>query len=80
MVYNLLNLPILREMADSNTGKTAINFEPLDENTLADESESGDFFEDTVEGGLVENDRVLGLVLHSALGPLLLLCGLATAG
>ena len=64
-------------MTDSNTGKTAIDFEPLDEDALADETEGGDFLEDTVVCRLVKNDGVLGLVLHLSLGPLLLLCGLA---
>ena len=79
MVYNLLNLPILREMADSNTGKTAVDFETFDKDTLADEAEGGDLLQNTVVGRLVEDDGVLGLVLDLSLGPLLLLCGLAAA-
>lgn len=74
MVYNLLNLPILCEMADSNTGKTAVDFETFDKDTLADEAEGGYFFKDTVVGGFVQSHSVLSLILDLSLGPLLLLC------
>ena len=79
MVYNLLNLPILREMADSNTGKTAVDFETFDKDTLADEAEGRDLLDDAVVQSLVERDGVLGLVLNLALRPFLLLCTLAAA-
>jgi hypothetical protein len=68
------------EMPDSNASQAAVDFEALDENALADEFEGGDFLQDTVVGGLVEDDGVLGLVLDLSLGPLLLLRGFTTAG
>lgn len=67
-------------MADGYTGKTAVDFEPFNENALADEFEGGDFLQNSVESGLVECNSVDGLVLDLSLGPLLFLCGLASAG
>lgn len=73
MVHNRLDQAILLQMPDSDTGQRAIDFQTLDEDALADEFEGGDFLHDTVKGGLVEADGVLGLILDLALGPLLLL-------
>ena len=77
MVNNLLDLPILLQMPDGNTRKTAIDLQPLDEDALADKSEGGNFLNDAVKGGLIEGDGVLGLILDLSLGPLLFLCGFA---
>ena len=79
MVYDLLDLALLRKMADRNTGERAVDFETLDEDGLGDVSEGGDFLKDTVVGGLVKGDGVLGLVLDLSLGPLLLLGGFTAA-
>ena len=74
MMYDPLDSSFLLKVTDSDTGQAPTNFETFNENTLADEFESGDFFEDTVVGNLVKRDRVLGLVLDLSLRPLLLLC------
>ena len=79
MMHDLLNLSLLRQMANRNTRKGSINLEPLDEDRLRDEAEGGDLLHDTVVQRLVKGDGVLGLVLDLALGPLLLLGGLAAA-
>ena len=78
VMHNPLNGSFLLKMANSLAGQTTANFETFDKNTLTDEFESGDFFEDTVVGGLVKRDRVLGLVLDLSLRPLLLLCSFPT--
>lgn len=78
-MHNGLDKLLLLEVADGNAGERAVDLETLDEDALADELEGGDFLQDTVVGVLVEDDGVLGLVLDLSLGPLLLLCGLATA-
>ena len=77
MVDNALDEALLLEVADGDTGQRAVDFETLDEDGLGDEAEGGDLLDDTVKGGLVEDDGVLGLVLDFALGPLLLLGRLA---
>lgn len=77
MVHNALDLSIPLQVLDRNTSERAANFETLNEDGLGDELEGGCLLHDTVESRLVEDDGVLGLVLNFALGPLLLLCGLA---
>jgi hypothetical protein len=67
-------------MPNSNTSETTVNFESLDEDGLGDESEGGNFLQDTVVGGLVERDGVLGLILDLSLGPLLFLGGFSSRG
>ena len=74
-----LDLTLLLQVSYGNTRQRTVDFQSLDKDGLGDETEGGDFFEDTVVGGLVEGDGVLGLVLDLSLGPLLLLCGLAAA-
>lgn len=80
VVNNPLNQAILLQMPNGYSRQASIDLQPLDEDTLADEPEGRDFLEDTVEGGLVENNSVLRLVLNLSLGPLLLLCSFAAAG
>jgi len=75
-----LNLTLLLQVLDSKSCKTAVDFEPLNEDTLGDETESGNFLYDTVVGGLVDVDNVLGLVLDFSLGPLLLLGSFSATG
>ena len=77
MVHNPFDLSLLLKMPDSNPCKTPIDLQPFDKNALADELESGDFFQDTVVRGFIKGDGVLCLVFYFSLGPLLLLCGLA---
>lgn len=60
-------------MSDSNASETPVDFQAFDEDALADETESGDFFYDTVISWLVECNGVLGLVLDFSFGPLLFL-------
>ncbi len=79
MVHNALDRPLLLQVPDGHACQGAVDFQTLDEDGLADEAEGGDLLNDAVEGRLVEDDGVLRLVLNLALGPLLLLCGLAAA-
>ena len=79
MVYDPLDLTLLLQVPDGYPGETPIDFQPLDEDGLADEAEGGDLLHDTVEQDLVECDGVLGLVLDLALRPFLLLSSLAAA-
>ena len=69
---------LLFQMPDSNASQASVDFETLNEDTLADEFEGGDFLQDTVVHGLVEVDSVLGLILDLSFRPLLLLSGFAT--
>lgn len=78
-MYNGLDKLLPLEVADGNAGERAVDLETLDEDALADELEGGDFLQNTVVGGLVEDNGVLGLILDLSLGPLLLLRGLASA-
>lgn len=80
MVHNLLDLTLLGQMPDDDSSKTAVDLESFDEDGLGDESESGDFFQDTVVRGFVEDDGVLCFVFDFSFGPLFLLGGLAASG
>lgn len=79
VVNNALDMSLSLQMVDGYTGETAVDFEPLNENALADEAEGRDFLEDSVICGLVQDNGMLRLILHLSLRPLLLLCGF-TAG
>ena len=79
VVHDPLDLTLLLQVPDCYPRQGAVDFQPLDEDGLADEAEGGDLLQDTVVGGLVEDDGVLRLVLDLALGPLLLLGSLAAA-
>jgi len=79
VVHDPLDCPLLLQMPDGDTSQTSIDFQPLDEDALADESEGGNFLHYTVVGGLVKNDGMLGLILDLSLRPLFFLCGFATA-
>lgn len=80
MVNNPLDLALLLQMPNGYPRQAPVDLQPLDEDTLADKPEGRDFLDDTVVGGLVEDNSVLRLVLNLSLGPLLLLCSLAAAG
>ena len=62
-------------MTNSDTGKTAVYFEPLNEDALADETESRNFFKDSIVCGFVQDNSMLRLILHLSLRPLLFLRG-----
>lgn len=76
-MHNALDLTLLLQVPDCDTSQRAVDLETFDEDALADELEGGDFLQDTVVGGFVKGDGVLGLILDFSLGPLLLLCGFA---
>ena len=78
-MHNPLDLTILLQMPYGNTSQRAVDFQSLNKDGLGDESEGGDLLEDTVVQSLVKSNSVLSLVLDLSLGPLLLLCGFATA-
>ena len=75
VMHDLLDVPLLRKLADGNTRKRAVDLQPLDEDGLRDVFEGRHLLVDAVIGGLVEDDSVLRLVLHLALRPLLLCLG-----
>ena len=75
-----LNRALFLQVSDRRTGQAPVDFEPLNEDALADETEGGHFLHDTVECGLVKDDGVLGLVFDFALGPLLLLGSFSAGG
>jgi hypothetical protein len=74
MMNDPFNLSLFLQMSDRNPRQAPVDFQPLNEDALADKFESRDFLQDTVVGGFVKGDGVLGLVFYFALGPLLLLC------
>lgn len=80
VVDNALYRALLLKVPDCNPRKTAVDLEPLDEDTLGDESEGWHLLEDTIICGLVKGDCVLCLVLDLSLRPLLLLCGFTATG
>lgn len=62
-MHDPLNLTLLLQMPNRHPCQATIDLQPLDQDTLTDEFEGGDFFEDTIVGGLVKGDGVLCLVL-----------------
>lgn len=73
-MHDPLDLSFLLKMLDSETGQATTDFKTFNKNTLADEFEGRDFFKNTIVGGFIKGDRVLGLVLDLSFRPLLLLC------
>lgn len=73
MVYNALDVSLLLQVTNGNTGETAVDFQSLDEDGLGDESEGGDLLHDAVESGLVTRNGVDGFVFDLSLGPFFLL-------
>jgi len=67
VVHDPLDRSLLLEMPDSYPGQTAVYLQPLDQDRLRDELERGDFFQDPVVDGLVEDDGVDCLVLDLSL-------------
>lgn len=62
----------LLELLDGGTGKRAVDAHAVNKVGGGDEAGGGDLLHDLIEGGLVEDDGVVGLVLDLSLGPLLL--------
>ena len=80
MADNLLDLTLLFEVGEGLAGQAAVDLQTVDEGSDGDEAVGLDVLLELLGGVFIEDDGVLGLVLDLALGPLLLLCGLATAG
>jgi len=76
-MHDRLDQILVFQMFDSKTSQRAAYPETLNEDALTDEFEGGNLLQDTVVGGFIEIDSMLGLVLNLALGPLLLFCCLA---
>jgi hypothetical protein len=76
VVHNALDQALLLQMSYGNACQASIDFQPFNENALADEAPCRCFLHDTVEGSLVTDNGVLGLVLDLSLRPLLLLSSL----
>ena len=73
-----LDKAVLLQMPDRRPSERTVDFESLDEDTLADKLEGGHFFEDTIVGRFIQSHGVLGLVLDLSFRPLLLLCRLSS--
>ena len=71
MTENGLDKTLGFELANSNTGKGAVQAKTINQNRLGNKLVSGDFLEETFIGRLVENNHVVGLVLYLLGGPLL---------
>lgn len=67
VVHNLLDVPFPRQMLDGHSCKRSIDFKTLDQDGLGYELEGGNFLEDAVVGGFVEDDCVLCLVFYFSL-------------
>jgi len=78
-VHDPLDSALLLEMPDGYSSKAPVDLQPFNQDRLRDELEGGHFFQDTIVDGLVEDNGVDCLVLDLSLGPLLLLCGFASA-
>jgi len=76
-MHDRLDQILVFQMFDSKTSQRAAYPETLNEDALTDKFEGGNLLQDTVVGGFIEIDSVLGLVLDLALRPLLLFCCLA---
>jgi hypothetical protein len=77
VVHNALDQALLLQMSDGNACQASIDLQPLNENTLTDETPGRSFLHDTVECSFVTDNGVLGLVLDLSLRPLLLLSSLS---
>lgn len=77
VVYDPLDLTLLREMTNCDTRKGPINLQSFNQNRLRDEPEGRHFLQDTIVGSFIEDDSMLCFVLNFAFGPLLFLGGLA---
>jgi hypothetical protein len=53
MMNDALDLAFLLQMSDCDARKTAVHFQSLDDDALADELEGGDFLQNAVVCGLV---------------------------
>lgn len=72
MLLNRLDNPLCFQLAQSLSGKTSIDLQSFHEHTHTDESIRADFLEEFVVGGFIEEDGIVGFVLHFAFGPFLL--------
>lgn len=58
-----LDAALLLQMSDSNSRKTSVNLQSLDQDRWADEFVGWHIFEDSVVGRLVQDHSVLSLIL-----------------
>lgn len=75
---NSLDKTLLLKESDGTSGEGTVDLHSVDEDGLRNKLVGGDLLEDSVVDGLVNDNGVVGLVLHLALAPLLLLTGLGT--
>ena len=80
VVDDTLDLTLALKVADGNAGKRAVDLQTVNEHTGGDHLEGGNLLEDTLIERLVKGNGILGLVLNTALRPLLLLAGLRRRG
>jgi hypothetical protein len=78
MTGDATNDTLVLELADSDTGKGAVETETVNKDRLRDELVGRDFLEDTFISLLVEDNHVVGLILNLLSRPLLL--GLLASG
>jgi hypothetical protein len=60
---NLLDLSLLLEISEGLAGQAAVDLETVNESGDGDETVGLDVFVESLSGGLLEDDGVLGLVL-----------------
>lgn len=78
VVDNSLDKTLLLKESDGTSGEGTVDLHSVDEDRLRNKLVGGDLLDNSVIDSLVNDDGVVGLVLHLALAPLLLLTGLGT--
>ena len=71
MTRDGLNQTLSFELTDGNTSQRTVQLETINQNRLRDELVGRNFLEQTIVGGLIEDNQVVGLVLDLLSGPLL---------
>jgi hypothetical protein len=72
MARDSLDQTLSFELTDSNTSQRTVQLETINQNRLRDELVGRNFLEQTVIGGLIEDNQVVRLVLDLLGRPLLL--------
>lgn len=73
VVDNSLDKTLLLKESDGTSGEGTVDLHSVDEDRLRNKLVGGDLLDNSVIDSLVNDDGVVGLVLHLALAPLLLL-------
>jgi len=73
VVGNRFHKTLVNEFSDGTSSQTSVDLQSLRNNGGSDELGSGDFLQELIVGGLIEDDQVGDLLSGLGLGPLLLL-------